>query len=77
MVMLGHCGFHDPPNAGLLELGYTVLEQHRRQGYASEAIRLGFDRVGEQMDSDDGLELLYATISGGYLMSRSSRCRTL
>ena len=90
-AMLGHCGFHDPPTAGLLELGYTVLEQHRRQGYAIEAIRalmdeaatehgvhrfrlaisptnapstslatrLGFDHVGEQIDPDDGLELLY------------------
>jgi RimJ/RimL family protein N-acetyltransferase len=90
-AMIGHCGFHDPPQSGLLELGYTVLERHRRQGYATEAIcalmneaasehgihrfrlaisptnvastslalHLGFDCVGEQIDPDDGLELLY------------------
>jgi len=90
-AMLGHCGFHDPPKSGALEIGYTVLEPHRRQGYATEAIlalmdqaadehdihrfrlaisptnlpstslamRLGFDRVGEQIDREDGIELLY------------------
>ena len=90
-AMLGHCGFHDRPQSGLLELGYTVLEPHRRRGYAAEAIHalmdeaadehgvhrfrlaisptneastslalhLGFDCVGEQIDPDDGLELLY------------------
>jgi len=90
-AMIGHCGFHDPPHDGRLELGYTVLAEHRRRGYATEAIlglmneavtehgvhrfrlaispanepslslaeRLGFEVVGEQIDPDDGLELLY------------------
>ena len=37
-TMIGHVGFHDPPTDGRLELGYTVLEPHRRRGYASEAV---------------------------------------
>lgn len=37
-AMVGHIGFHDPPEDGRLELGYTVLAAHRRNGYASEAI---------------------------------------
>lgn len=37
--MIGHIGFHGPPRDEVLELGYTVFEPHRRQGYATEAIR--------------------------------------
>lgn len=37
--MIGHIGFHGPPQDGWAELGYTVLEPHRRRGYALEAIR--------------------------------------
>ncbi len=37
-TMVGHIGFHDAPEDGRLELGYTVLAPHRRLGYASEAI---------------------------------------
>ena len=36
--MIGHIGFHGPPQDGILEMGYTVFENHRRQGYAEEAI---------------------------------------
>ncbi len=36
--MIGHMGFHGPPNDGVwLEMGYTVFPEHRRQGYAVEA----------------------------------------
>ena len=37
-TMIGHAGFHGPPDEdGAVELGYTVFEAFRRQGYASEA----------------------------------------
>jgi RimJ/RimL family protein N-acetyltransferase len=44
--MIGHIGFHEPPNAEHLrkhgpnpvEFGYTIYPPHRRQGYATEAI---------------------------------------
>lgn len=42
--MIGHIGFHGPPNepesqgdGSWLELGYTVFPEHRRRGYAVEA----------------------------------------
>ena len=38
-IMVGHCGFHGPPNAGFAEMGYTVFEPHRRNGYAEESVR--------------------------------------
>ena len=35
---IGHCGFHGPPEIiGRAEIGYTVFEPFRRQGYAREA----------------------------------------
>ena len=35
---IGHCGFHGPPEIiGRAEIGYTVFEKFRRQGYATEA----------------------------------------
>ncbi|HET9476380.1 MAG TPA: GNAT family N-acetyltransferase [Dehalococcoidia bacterium] len=89
--MIGHIGFHEAPRDGVLEMGYTVFEKYRRQGYAHEAIhgmmrwahethgigrfrvsvspenapslalaaKLGFQRTGEQMDPEDGLEYVF------------------
>jgi RimJ/RimL family protein N-acetyltransferase len=37
--LIGHCGFHGTPeDIGRAEIGYTVFEPYRRQGYASEAV---------------------------------------
>lgn len=39
-TLIGVCGFKGAPSeAGEVELGYGVLAEHRRQGYASEAVR--------------------------------------
>ena len=39
-VMVGHVGFHGPPDQrGTVEMGYTVLAPFRRKGYATEAVR--------------------------------------
>jgi [ribosomal protein S5]-alanine N-acetyltransferase len=36
--MVGHIGFHGPPETvGRAELGYSVMAERRREGYASEA----------------------------------------
>ncbi len=90
--VVGHAGFHGPPDAdGVVEVGYTVLPHLRGRGYASAALaalvaeaavapdvrlvrasvspdnpaslavvrRAGFVQVGEQVDEQDGLELVH------------------
>lgn len=38
-VMVGRIGFHGPPDEeGVLEIGYKVFPQYRRQGFAREAV---------------------------------------
>ena len=38
-LLIGAGGFNTPPDAeGRVELGYSVLEAHRRKGYAHEAV---------------------------------------
>jgi RimJ/RimL family protein N-acetyltransferase len=38
-VVVGHAGFHGPPDAsGMVEIGYTILPGYRRQGYGSAAV---------------------------------------
>jgi [ribosomal protein S5]-alanine N-acetyltransferase len=39
-IVVGNAGFHGPPgDDGRVEIGYTVVCEHRRQGYAEEAVR--------------------------------------
>ena len=35
--MIGHIGFHGRPDGGAAEMGYTVMPEFRRRGYAVEA----------------------------------------
>lgn len=91
-VVVGSVGFHGPPDAaGIIEVGYTVLPAHRRQGMARAALSAmvdqarrdpsvrvvratgapdneaslglvrsaGFVHTGEQMDDEDGRELVF------------------
>jgi RimJ/RimL family protein N-acetyltransferase len=38
--VVGHAGFHGPPDpAGMVEMGYAVDPVHRRQGYARAMVR--------------------------------------
>ncbi len=37
-AVAGYINFHGTPVEGRAELGYTVLDEHRRRGFASEAV---------------------------------------
>ena len=91
-LAVGRAGYHGPPDDdGMVEVGYSIDPQVRRQGYARAALRAlvgraarepgvttvratvspdntasrdlvlseGFVAVGEQMDEEDGLEIVY------------------
>ncbi len=47
--IVGGIGFHGPPREGLVEVGYGVVPSVRRQGVASEALRMILD-VAERFD---------------------------
>ena len=97
--IVGYVNFHAPPDHdGMVEIGYTVIESHRRRGYAREAAHLmwsyaashpdvrtlratvepantasrqlieaaGLVHVGEQIDPEDGLELIYEIAASDY-----------
>ena len=96
--MIGHIGFHTPPDPDYLaalgtdgiEIGYEIYPDWRRQGFGHEALQrllqfareegverfilsiapdnqpslalarsLGFVELGQQVDGEGGLELLY------------------
>jgi RimJ/RimL family protein N-acetyltransferase len=90
--IVGSAGFHDfPDKAGMIEVGFRVVEEKQNQGLGTELLlgiwnwicqrpdvkvlrytvssenvpsmkiikKLGFERVGEQVDPDDGLELIF------------------
>jgi RimJ/RimL family protein N-acetyltransferase len=97
--IVGYGNFHAPPDDdGMVEIGYSIVESHRGQGYATEVARTmwsyaashpdvrtlratvapdntasiaiiegaGLVHVGEQIDSEDGLELIYEIAASDY-----------
>jgi RimJ/RimL family protein N-acetyltransferase len=96
-IAVGRAGYHGPPDGtGMVEVGYSIDPQYRRQGYARAALLAlleraerepgvttvratispgnvasrdlvlshGFVEVGEQMDEEDGLEIVYEVAVG-------------
>jgi ribosomal-protein-alanine N-acetyltransferase len=52
--MIGHAGFHGPPGVNAIraphavEIGYTIFEPYRRQGYAGETARALIDWAAQE-----------------------------
>jgi RimJ/RimL family protein N-acetyltransferase len=59
-TVVGDAGFHGPPGADdRVELGYMVVSEHRRNGYAEEAVRALMDWAA----AEQGITRFRASIS--------------
>ncbi|MGZ4482867.1 MAG: GNAT family N-acetyltransferase [Nocardioidaceae bacterium] len=59
-VVVGHIGFHGPPDAvGMVEVGYSVDPAHRRRGYAAAMLAAVLDRAA----ADPAVRLVRASIA--------------
>ena len=59
-AMIGHIGFHGPPQTvGRAELGYSVVPDHRRRGYAIEGARALMDWAA----SEHGVTSFFVSIA--------------
>jgi ribosomal-protein-alanine N-acetyltransferase len=60
--VVGHAGFHGPPDdAGMVEIGYSVAPEHRRQGYARAMLAELLRRAA----ADPAVRTVRASISPG------------
>jgi RimJ/RimL family protein N-acetyltransferase len=59
-VVIGHGGYHGPPDEnGMVEVGYTVDPQYRRQGYAKAILTALIERA----EADPAVRVVRASIS--------------
>ncbi len=66
-LAVGRAGFHGPPDdAGMVEIGYSIDPQYRRQGYARAALRALLERARQ----DPTVTTFRATISPDNTPSR-------
>jgi RimJ/RimL family protein N-acetyltransferase len=68
-IVVGHGGFHGPPDAhGVVEVAYSVDPAHRRQGYAKAMLRALLDRA----DADPRVTAVRASIRPDNTGSRAT-----
>ncbi|HEV7188851.1 MAG TPA: GNAT family N-acetyltransferase [Blastococcus sp.] len=66
-LAVGRAGYHGPPDAaGMVEVGYSIDPQFRRQGYARAALRALLTRA----EADPDVRTFRATISPDNVASR-------
>ena len=66
-LAVGRAGYHGPPDGdGMVEVGYTIDPQYRRQGYARAALRALIERARHE----PGVRTFRATISPDNAPSR-------
>jgi RimJ/RimL family protein N-acetyltransferase len=68
-VVVGHGGFHGPPDEdGVVEVAYSVDPLHRRRGYAKAMLRALLERA----DADPAVTAVRASIRPDNLGSRAT-----
>jgi RimJ/RimL family protein N-acetyltransferase len=67
-LAVGRAGYHGPPDGtGMVEVGYSIDPQFRRQGYARAALLALLDRA----EREPGVTTVRASISPGNVASRN------
>ncbi len=51
-LLVGQCGYCGRPEGGMVEIGYSLLDAHQKQGYATEAARGLIERAFCRSDVD-------------------------
>ncbi|MET9823374.1 MULTISPECIES: GNAT family N-acetyltransferase [Streptomyces] len=65
-LVVGHAGFHGPPDeSGMVEIGYSVAPEFRRQGYARAALTELLRRAA----AESAVRTVRATIGPGNVAS--------
>jgi RimJ/RimL family protein N-acetyltransferase len=68
-IVVGHGGFHGPPDAdGVVEVAYSVDPLHRRRGYAKAMLRALLERA----DADPAVTAVRASIRPDNVGSRAT-----
>lgn len=68
-VVVGHGGFHGPPDGdGVVEVAYSVAPEHRRKGYAKAMLRALLERA----DADPAVTAVRASIRPDNFGSRAT-----
>lgn len=58
--VVGHAGFHGPPDGnGMVEIGYSIVPEFRRRGYAKAVVRT----LLEHAASEPGVTVVRASVS--------------
>ncbi len=66
-LVVGRAGYHGPPDGdGMVEVGYSIDPQYRRQGYARAALRALIERARHE----PGVRIFRATVSPDNAPSR-------
>jgi RimJ/RimL family protein N-acetyltransferase len=67
-LAVGRAGYHGPPDdRGMVEVGYSIDPQYRRQGYARAALRALIERA----EREPGVTTFRATVSPDNAPSRN------
>ena len=76
-MLLGGAGYKGPPRDGAVEIGYGIVSNRRRSGFASEAVRALVEHAFERADVDRVIaETLTDHAPSIGVLERCGFCRT-
>jgi len=75
-TLIGSAGYKGPPSGGLVEVGYGIVADRRRQGYASEAVGGLLHHAFQRSDVDRVIAETYPSLVGSIGVLRNSGFRS-